>query len=331
MHLRRSAIAAAILLDLAGAAPAPAQVTFELINEYPATSISGEADAFFAKAVRSRSGGRVVIVPVLNAKSGLRSRDQIKAVTDGAFAMADSFAGALGDDNPAFLLSTPPFLAPSIARANTLYAAARPIYDRLFAERRQKLLYVTPWPPSGIWSKGRITNAGLLKTLSIRTYDKTSTEVFAQVASSATLVSFSDLRPKLVSGEINAVLSSGDGGAGQHLWAYLPDFSDINYAVPLSFTAISIDVWNKLDEDDRTAIEIAARETMERQWTALITRVDENFARMRSNGIAVDESPPQDLFRALHAAAAAPIADWAKKVGPEEQRLLEEHLRRLGR
>ncbi len=329
MHLRRAVIAGVILVGFAGAAPA--QVTFELINEYPTTSISGEADAFFAEAVRHRTEGRVIIKLVLNATSGLRSKDQIKAVTEGRFAIADSFGGAVGEESPMFLLSSLPFLTPSIAHARTLYEAARSIYERLFAERRQKLLYVIPWPPSGIWSKERITNASSMKTLRIRTYDRTSTEVFAHLASSATLLSFSDLNPKLQSGEINAVLSSGDGGAGQQLWKYLPHFTDIRYAFPLSFTAISIEAWNKLNESDRVAIEAVAHETTERQWTALINREAENFVRMRSNGVAIDESPPQDLSLALHDAAATPIADWAKKVGPEGPRLLEEHLRRLGR
>src|SRR6266566_5865284 len=285
MHLRRTVIAAVILVGFAGVAPG--QSTLSLISEYPTTSISGEADTFFAEEVRKRTDGRVVIVPVLNAKSGLRSRDQIKAVAEGQFAIADSFGGALGDESPMFLLPSLPFLTPSIAHARALYEAARPIYERLFAERRQKLLYVTPWPPSGIWSKLPITDASVLKSLKIRTYDKTSTDVFARLASSATIVSFSDLNAKLQSGKINAVLSSGDGGAGRQLWKYLPHFTDIHYAFPLSFTAISIDAWNKLDERDRTAIEATGRETTERQWTALINLGVDNFQRMRSNGVFI--------------------------------------------
>ena len=36
------------------------------------------------------------IRPIPDAKSGLRSRDQLKAVTEGRFAMADSVGGTLG-------------------------------------------------------------------------------------------------------------------------------------------------------------------------------------------------------------------------------------------
>src|ERR1044072_6328976 len=182
-------IVAASCLTLAAAAHA--QVTFDLINEYPATSLPGEADAFFAKLVSAKTEGRVAINPMPDAKSGLRTRDQLKAVSEGRFAMADSFGGALADDSPAFLLSSLPFVTPSVADARILFELALPLYETLFAERKQKLLYVVPWPPSGIWSATPVTSVDALKALKIRTYDKTSTDVLSRVASAATIASFS--------------------------------------------------------------------------------------------------------------------------------------------
>src|SRR3954453_22834074 len=121
-------IASAALIAIA--APASAQVTLDLINEYPATAISGEADAYFAAAVERRSGGRVIIRIIPDAKSGLRSRDQLKAVTDGKFALADSVGGTLGEESPVFLLSSLPFVTPTVDEARTLYRLARPLYEQ---------------------------------------------------------------------------------------------------------------------------------------------------------------------------------------------------------
>jgi TRAP-type C4-dicarboxylate transport system substrate-binding protein len=104
-------------------------VTLDLINEYPATSLPGEADAFFAAAVKTKTGGRVMINPVPDAKSGLRTRDQVKAVTEGKFAMADSFGGALGEDSPVFLLSSLPFVTPSMADARILFERAAAVRE----------------------------------------------------------------------------------------------------------------------------------------------------------------------------------------------------------
>jgi TRAP-type C4-dicarboxylate transport system substrate-binding protein len=322
MFARFSAAAA---LTVALSVPAGAQaVTFDLINEYPATSISGEADAFFAAAVKRRTDGRVLIRPIPDAKSGLRSRDQLKAVTDGKFAMANSVGGTLGEESPVFLLSSLPFVTPTMEDARALYAAAKPLYEKLFAERKQKLLYVVPWPPSGIWSAAPVNNIGALKALKIRTYDNTGTEVLAKVAAAAAIVSFSELDPKLEKGEINAVLSSGDGGAGRQLWKYLRNFSEVGYALPLSFGSISLAAWTSLDDAGRAAIEDAAHETTERQWAALAGRLAENYARMRQNGVTIDDKPPADVMAALRAAAETVVTDWSNRAGPEAQKVLED-------
>ncbi len=311
-------------LAAAIASPASAQVTWQLINEYPANSLTGEADAFFAQSVKTRTGGRVVVEPIPDAKSGLRTRDQLKAVSDGRYAMANSFAGALADESPLFLMSSLPFLTPTAAHARSLYEVAAPLYEKLFAERGQKLLYVTPWPPSGIWSADPVSGRGALGALKIRTYDKTGTEVFSQVSPAASVVSFADLNAKLEGGEINAVLSSGDGGAGRQLWKYLKYFSEITYAIPLSFGSVSLSEWNKLDDATRRAIEEAGRETTEHQWTAMTGRVDKNYAVMRDNGVTITQ-PPLDVTIALAAAGAKSLIDWQGRAGPEAAKALQDY------
>lgn len=324
MTIRNFALAFALIATLA--APARAQVTsLDLVNEYPATSLPGEADTFFAEAVKRATDGRVVIRPVPDAKSGLRSRDQLAAVADGRVPMADTFGGALADESPVFLLSSLPFATDSTANARKLYDIARPLYEKLFADRKQKLLYVTPWPPTGLWSSIAIRDPEAFKGLKVRTYDKTSTDVLSRLVASATIVSFADLNAKLESSEINAVLSSGDGGAGRALWKYLRHFSQINYAIPLSFTSISNSAWEGLDEGSRKAIEQAARETTEHGWDAMAGRVADNFARMRENGVTIDQSPPAVVMGPLREAAAASVADWRIRAGAGARQALDDY------
>ncbi|HVX99241.1 MAG TPA: TRAP transporter substrate-binding protein [Pseudorhodoplanes sp.] len=312
-------------LLLALAMPAKAQsVTWQLINEYPATALTGEADRFFADTVKDRTNGRVLIEPVPDAKSGLRTKDQLKAVSEGRYAMANSFAGALADESAIFLLSSLPFLTPTPEHARALYEAAAPLYERLFAERGQKLLYVSPWPPSGVWSSEPLSGRAALAALKIRTYDKTGTEVFGQVAAAANVVSFADLNARLESGDINAVLSSGDGGAGRQLWKYLKYFSEITYAIPLSFGSVSLAEWNKLDEATRRTIEQAGRETTDRQWQAMNGRVEKNYAIMRENGVTITR-PPLEVTAALAAAASKSLIEWHTKAGPEAARAVQDY------
>jgi TRAP-type C4-dicarboxylate transport system substrate-binding protein len=149
-----------------------------------------------------------------------------------------------------------------------------------------------------------------------RTYDNTGTAVM-QKSRAAAIVSFSDLTPKLEKGEINAVLSSGDGGAGRQLWKYLRHFSHVSYALPLSFASISLAAWSGRDDAGRIAPAEAANETSEHQWAALGGRLKEDFSRMRANGVVIDEKPPAEVMSPLHAAADATVSEWLSRVGPD--------------
>ncbi|GGF50878.1 C4-dicarboxylate ABC transporter substrate-binding protein [Azorhizobium oxalatiphilum] len=307
----------------AAAQQAAAPVTWELIDEYPASAIPGQADTAFAAAVEKETAGKLAIKPIPDAKSGLRSKEQLKAVSEGKFAMANSFGGALGDEGALFLLSSLPFVTASADEAQKLYLAAKPLYEAEFAKRGQKLLFVTPWPPSGIWSAEAVSSPAALKALKIRTYDKTSAEVFTATSDVSAVVSFADLMPKLKSGEYNAVLSSGDGGAGRELWNYTRNFSQITYAVPLSFGTVSQAAFDALDKDTQAAVLRAGETTTAGQWKAMEGRVATNYKRMRDNGVTIDETPPAAVMDLLRAAAAKPIAQWRTTAGAEAVAVLD--------
>jgi TRAP-type C4-dicarboxylate transport system substrate-binding protein len=143
-----------------------------------------------------------------------------------------------------------------------------------------------------------------IAALKVRAYDETGARLFARLGARARVVSFADLGAKIAAGEIDAVLSSGDGGAGRSLWPHFPHFTAIDYAIPLSFATLNLDHWNRLDAATRTQVEEAARATEARQWRSLEGRVAENYARMRENGVTIDAQIPAALRERLRAAAS---------------------------
>jgi TRAP-type C4-dicarboxylate transport system substrate-binding protein len=313
-----------MLVSFSGdARPHPHGEQWALANEYPATSLPGEGDAYFARLVGERTQGRLSIVALPDARLGYKSREQLKAVAEGKVAMADSFGGALGDEHPIFALASLPFIVGDAAQARALLDAARPAYEAAFAKHNQKLLYCTPWPPSGLWAKAGVTTPEAVAKLHLRTYDQTGTDLFARLGASASVVSFADLAAKLASGEIDAVLSSGDGGAGRKLWEHLPMFTEINYGIPLSFTTVNLDRWNALEPQTRRAVEAAAAETEARQWRALEGRLALNYERMRQNGMTIVTDISPELRSRLREAGKIAAQEWAAKAGAEGAALLE--------
>jgi TRAP-type C4-dicarboxylate transport system substrate-binding protein len=325
-NARRSlfAVLGVSILACTGMAQAhPPAEQWALANEYPASTLAGEGDEFFAKSVADKTRGKIAIVTMPDAKLGYKSREQLKAVAEGKIAMADSFAGAIAEDHAIFGLASLPFVVRDVAQARALYDAARPAYEKAFAKFNQKLLYSTPWPPTGLWTKRQATTLDAVKKLRVRTYDQTGTDLFRRLGASASLVSFADLPAKLAAGEIDAVLSSGDGGAARKLWDVLTHFDEINYAIPLSFTTVNLDKWKALDAPTRRAVEAAAAESEAHQWQAVEARVRLNYKHMRDRDMAIHDELDDELRVKLREAGRAAVDEWAAKAGPEGKALLD--------
>jgi TRAP-type transport system periplasmic protein len=313
------------------AAPAAAQtITWQMANEYPATSIHGEGDQFFAKELLDRSGGRIVITHSFDAALGYRSRDLLEAVARGTVPVADMYIGALGDVHPIFLLPSLPFLAVTPEQARLLNEVARPDYERVLARHNQKLLYPSPWPPAGLWAKRPIAGIEALRGLRVRTPDANATATLRAAGALPSQLSLADALPKIKSGAIEAVLSSGDGGAGQRLWEHLRYFTAINYSMTMSMVTMNLDVWNELDTDLRLAVQGAARATSERQWKEIQTRIAFNYERMRANNVGIITEVTPGFIKALREAGQIAVDDWLLRAGPRGQEILETHRKQVG-
>ena len=299
-----------------------AQTAWRMTTEYPATAIPGQGIATFAERLTAASGGRITVMPSYDASLGITSAGMLDAVASNTVEAGDAFAGALAGVDPIFQLSSLPFLATSIADARRLTELARPLYERVLAARGQRLLYTTPWPPSGIWSKRALAGPADLATLTIRTYDETSTRVMGAAGAGAVMISFADAMPKLRDGSVNAVLSSGDGGAGRRLWDLLPYFTEISYAMPLSIATIGASLYAALPDDLKRAVDTAARQTDDAQWALIETRQAENYATMRRNGVTIAVDPDPALLALLEAGGVAITAEWERAAGPEAAALL---------
>jgi TRAP-type C4-dicarboxylate transport system substrate-binding protein len=316
-HMLAGAI---MLLHIPSAASA--QTTWDMPTEYPQSAMPGLGVTTFARHVAEVSAGKLQIRPSFDAASGIRSAGMLAAIADGRVQAGDAFAGALETENAIFALPSLPFLVTSIADARRLADIARPALAAALQTRGLRLLYLTPWPPSGIWSKTPLKSKSDLSGLSIRTYDKVSSEVFASAGAKAASISFADTMPKLVDGSINAVLSSGDGGAGRKLWQYLPYFSEITYSLPMSIASVNQAVYDGLPGDIREAIDTASRKTESELWLALSTRLEQNYQQMRQNGVAIDSNPAPEIVTALKAGAAAAQQAWCARSGPTCQEVL---------
>ena len=327
---RRAPVLVLVLLLLTVGIARAQDVRWTMANEYPATSIQGEADARFARELGERSGMRIQVTHQYDAASGFRSKDMVEAIGRGAVPLGNTYMGALGGLDPVFLLPSLPFLARTPDEAQILAQIARPAYERALEKHNQKLLFLSPWPAAGLWANQPVASINALRGLRVRTADANGVAAFQAVGAVPVQISFADAIPQLKAGQLDAVLSSGDGGAGERLRETLKHFTQIDYAVTMSMVTINADAWNALDEDLQQAVFAAATITEAHQWDVLKTRMTANYTAMRAAGVTITTELTPDYRGALRAAGQRVVEDWAKTMGAEGADILAAYRARVG-
>jgi TRAP-type C4-dicarboxylate transport system substrate-binding protein len=255
----------------------------------------------------------------------------VDAVGRAAVPIGNAYMGALGAVDPVFLLPSLPFLATTPEQGRALAEIARPAYERVLARHNQRLLFLSPWPAAGLWANKPIDSAEALKGLRLRTADSSGVLAFKAAGAIPVEISFADAIPQLKAGQLDAVLSSGDGGAGARLMEVLRHFTAIDYAVTLSMVTINNDAWAALEPPLQQAMLAAAADTEAQQWDVMKTRVAANHARMRAAGVTITTELSAPYRQALRAAGQVAVDDWLQRMGPAAAPILDAYRQRVGR
>jgi TRAP-type C4-dicarboxylate transport system substrate-binding protein len=247
----------------------------------------------------------------------------IHAAQEGRITGGDAFAGPLEKTDAVFGLASLPFVVQSVEASRAVNQKARPLYENALATYGLKLLYMTIWPSTGLWSSRPLATADDLRAIAVRTYDYNSADVMRSVGATAEYLPFNEAITRVKDHKLNAILTSGDGGAGRKLWDDLSYFTPINYAIPISLAFIRLDAFQALPKETQGKIMDAAAETERSQFDLLANRTAENYKRMRENGVRIAEPAPEAVIGALKQGAASPIDAWKTKVPAEAAALVD--------
>lgn len=312
---------------VAGSTGAFAQtLNWDLVNEYQQNSVHAQTADKFIEELGAASNGEINVTAHHGASLGYKSLDQFDAVGDGAVQLASSYVGAWAGIDPIFLLSSLPFLAPSVEDTRALYEAAKPYYEKVLADANQVFLFATPWPPSGIWANKPVDSIEALKGLKIRTYDANGTVTMRAAGAAPIQLSWADVVPQLTTNGIDAVLTSADGGAAAALWEHQSHFTEVNYAMPLQIVHMNRDTYDSLSDEQKQAVKTAADKAEAFGWNLLEKRVQENYKEMSDHGMTIVKDVPDEFIQKLSEAGQVAIDDWKSKFGEEEaEKLLSDY------
>ncbi len=283
---------------------------------YPASNFHSQGVAEFAELVKQYTNGKVIIEVHPGGSLGFKGPELLKTVKDGALPMSDVLMGIVQGSEKIFGISSLPRLVNSYEEAMELYKMTKDMYDKAAAKWNQKILYVAPWPPSGLFSKKEVNKVEDIKGLKTRTYDKNGADFLANLGGSPISLPWGEVYQALQTGMIDSVLTSAVSGKDAKFWEVLKYFSPINYAYPLNMVTINLDYWNSLTKEQKEAMEKAAAEIQAKQWERSRKDNEEALKVIAENGITILKVS-DEFNKELDKAAENVIENFIKEAGDD--------------
>jgi TRAP-type C4-dicarboxylate transport system substrate-binding protein len=198
-----------------------------------------------------------------------------------------------------------------------------PAYRNALSRAGFHLLFISPWPPTGLWSREPVESETDIAALKVRTYDQASAEVLQAIGAQAIALPVHEIAQRLHIGSVNAVLSSGDGAVGKLLARDLANFSAIGYAYPTSFVFMKESVYEALPKRLREQVDAAAADVSRQQWDSFPQRIRANYQRMKAAGVAVTMSPTGAMESRLADASRDRVESWLTRVPPSYAEIIK--------
>lgn len=321
-HSDHFASAATVALALAVPTHAMAVTSWDLPLAWPADNYIVENVSQFADEVSDATDNEVSITLHPGGALGFKGPEMFSAVRDGLIPIGDMLLNQQTGNNPLLGLESLPYLIDDFDELREFNQAYRPLLDDIFSQNNQKILFSIPWPQQQIYTTEEIQSIEDMKGVKIRTYDKSSTEIFEAAGMTPVQLPWGEVVPSLAAGVIDAVATSSPSAVDGSFWEF------VNYGYPTRQTwntnvvSINLDYWSQLSEEQQSAIvEVANR--LEPGFWESAKRVDEEMMETLANNGIDNQNISEELRDELKQRAALLREAAIEEMGPEANAVLE--------
>ena len=319
----------ALVASLA-ATPAIAQSKLDISLPWGPTEFHTINAQNFAKRVNEVTKGQVTINVHPGGSLGVKANESVRALEDGAVAMAE-FAGFQNvGDLPILGIESLPFLVDDYDQLRIMHGVARPTWEASLAKRNQKLLYSVPWPSQNFFTKKPFKTFDDMRGVRMRTYDRVTAEMVTKLGMVPQQMNNPDVVPALASGRLDAVMTSGTTAVAQKYWEFLKHTYNTNHLWASNLMVVGNSAWNKLSSEHRAAIEKLAKEMEPGFWDVSKAEHGQRMDQLKTNGMTV-EAAPKELLDRMRTITRPMWDEFAKNTGAEGTKLLADYRAKAGK
>lgn len=220
-----------------------------------------------------------------------------------------------------------PLIALTADEARAMVDAARPMVADIYRDRfNSHVLAIAPYPPQVVFCNHEISNLADLEGLKVRASGRMTAKLLEALGAEGVNVSFSEVPGALQNGVVDCAVTGAGSGYSAGWW----EVSTHLLPIPLGgwdsvVTAINMDKWNSLSDDQKALIEGEIKTGFEDPaWASAQDALVNDIACLTGNGdcpsgdarsMTLVDVSDADFARARDILTGEVLPEWAERAG----------------
>ena len=317
-HAAKRLFAASALTLCAFAAHA---ATWNMSAEQPDSNYLTQNVRSFADDVKAATNGKLMLN--VQSNSVLLKRPEVKrGVQQGVVPIGEFLMSVLGNEDPIFEIDSVPFLASSFDKSEKLWKAARAQIAARLDKQGVVLVYGSPWPPQGFYTKTPVTSMGDFKGARFRAYSASTSKLVTMMGAVPTTIQTAEVPQAFSTGVIDMMITSPATGVDTQAWDYVKYYYDVQAFIPQAIVIANKRMVDALPADERQALMEAGKRAETRGWQQARELTAKLTQTLASKGMTV--APEPDGIKAdMDKIGNELTAEWEKKAGADGAAILK--------
>jgi TRAP-type C4-dicarboxylate transport system substrate-binding protein len=262
----------------------------------------------------------------LQSNDTLIKLDAIKtAVQRGQVPIGEIRLGVYGNEDPMYILAGLPFIASTYSQAWMLKDIQDEYFQDLFAEAGMRLLFYSPWPGQGFYTKFPVTGVDDFEGVKLRIYSTATQEMGELLGFEATILPFAEIPQAFSTGLIEALFTSPQTGIDIQAWDSTSHFTYAGAIFSKNAVIVNEAMFQSLDRDTRDAVLAAAEAAELRAWEMSAATTREQIGILEENGMVASDAPQSVIDRMVEIGDTM-MATWREDASPEAEAVLDRYL-----
>ena len=286
-------------------------------------------DNFHTKNIRAfiDEVGKTTSVKInLNSNDSLIKLDAIKtAVQRGQVPIGEIRLGVYGNEDPMYILAGLPFIASNYSEAWMLKDLQKGYFDAKFAKDGMRILYYTPWPGQGFYTKTPVASTEDFKGKKLRIYSTATQKMGEMLGFNATILPFAEIPQAFSTGLIEALFTSPQTGIDIQAWDNTSHFTYAGAILSKNAVIVSERYFSALSDADKAAMLAAAAKAELRGWEMSAQTTADQMKVLAKNGMTTGNAPAP-VIDAMKKIGLSMMDYWRKTASPEAVAVLDRYL-----